>query len=131
MTCLYDPRNELSNMYFSSLTLPTLLEQFNLHIFLSSLQPFSLIPQLTSCLEWKPEEQPVFWGCPGLAPLILALSAAGVAVTSKRDKCIPSEQAVCLNAVSFSLCASPWGGKSLLLQKGNQTKTYCVVLCMN
>lgn len=97
-------------MYFSCLTLHTWLEQFNLHIFMSLLQPFSLIPQLTSCLEWEPEEQPVFWGCLGLAPLILALSAAGVDVTRltrKRDKCIPSEQAVCLNAVSFSLCASP------------------------
>lgn len=121
-------------MHFSSLSLPTLLEQFNLHVFLSLLQPFSLIPQLTSCLQWEPEEQPVFWECPGLAPLILALSAPGVDVTrltSKRDKCIPSEQAVCLNAVSFSLCASPWGGKPLLSQKRNQTKTQCAILCMN
>lgn len=121
-------------MYFSSLSLPTLQEQFNLSVFMSSLQAFSLIPQLTSCLEWEPEDQPVFWGCSGLAPLILALSAARddfSRLTSKCDKCILREQAVCLNVVSFSLCAFPWGVKSLLLQKGNQTETQYVILCMD
>lgn len=112
-------------MHFSSLSLPTLLEQFNLHVFLSLLQPFSLIPQLTSCLQWEPEDQPVFWECPGLAPLILALSAAGVDVTrltSKRDKCIPSEQAVCLNAVSFSPVRLSLGRKVTVVAKRKPNK---------